>query len=95
MTTVARARSSASSVEVDCVLVHMAVVPHLRGAGVGAALLTAFVAQARRRGVARVRLLTSAGDVGASSFYEHMGWSAEGQQVDIDGKSWARYEYRL
>ena len=55
----------------------MAVLPAWRGTGVGAAMLTALVEEARRRGVREVHLHAQ---TRARRFYERHGFRAEGEE---------------
>lgn len=64
------------------VLSHLAVLPAARGWGAGEALVDAFVMEARRRGVRRLELLTLADELGATSFYAHLGWRRGERLVD-------------
>lgn len=64
------------------VLSHVAVLPAARGWGAGEALVDAFVMEARRRGVRRLELLTLADELGATSFYAHLGWRRRERLVD-------------
>lgn len=59
-------------------LKRMYVRPALRGAGVGAALLRALVAQARQRGLARLRLETGIHQPEALALYERAGFHRRG-----------------
>lgn len=73
------------------VLTHLAVTAQSRGAGVGAALVAAYVDEARSRGARRLRTVTLADEEGAGGFYERMGWRAGPQRPDLDGRVWSTY----
>ena len=70
---------------------HVAVLPKARSAGVGSALVEEFLTRVQAFGVSRVQLSTRAGDAGAGSFYERLGWTRAATFTDADGVSWARY----
>jgi len=77
------------------VLAHLVVAPSGRSGGAGAALVRAFEATARERGLERAELLTLPGDAGAGGFYERLGWRARDLCRDRDGVTWVRYEKLL
>jgi GNAT superfamily N-acetyltransferase len=77
------------------VLAHLVVAPQSRCAGAGAALVDAFEAVARERGLARAELLTLPGDAGAGGFYERLGWRSGELCSDRDGVTWVRYQKSL
>lgn len=77
------------------VLAHLVVAPQGRCAGAGAALVDAFEAVARERGLARAELLTLPGEAGAGGFYERLGWRPGELCSDRDGVSWVRYQKLL
>jgi GNAT superfamily N-acetyltransferase len=60
----------------------MATGPALRGRGLGGLVLVALEEHARGRGAAR---LWCNARTGARSFYEHAGWSIEGEEFEIAG----------
>lgn len=82
------------------VLTHLSVLPEARRAGVGRALVDAFVAAAAAAGSPEARLVTLAGEEGAAHFYSRLGWShcgdghlADGQgissfRLDLDDRAW-------
>lgn len=76
------------------VLSHVAVLPAARGWGAGEALVDAFVTEARRRGVRRLELLTLADELGATSFYAHLGWQRKERLVDGDHE-YVKFELEL
>lgn len=83
------ARKAAPAVEPagqPAVLSHVAVVPAVQGAGLGAQLVDAFVDAARAAGCRRVVLVTLAGDAGAAGFYLRHGWTTSGLRRDFDGE---------
>lgn len=77
------------------VLAHVVVAPSGRSGGAGGALVSAFEAAARERGLERAELLTLPGELGAGGFYERLGWRAGDVCSDRDGVSWVRYEKML
>lgn len=66
------------------VLAHVAVVDSERGSGVGEVLVDAFVSAARSAGLVRIELLTLADELGATSFYERLGWRRVEELMDGD-----------
>jgi ribosomal protein S18 acetylase RimI-like enzyme len=72
------------------VLSHVAVVPAVRGSGIGEALVDGFVGSARRSGVRRLELLTLGDGLGATRFYDRLGWRCEGVVMD-DGREYAKF----
>ena len=54
------------------------VVPHLRGRGIGSAIIERLLALTRDRGVELVEINVDEGDVDAQRFYERHGFSATG-----------------
>ena len=77
------------------VLAHLVVSPAGRCAGAGAALVEAFEATARQRGLASAELLTLPGEAGAGRFYERLGWRCGETCSDRDGVIWVRYHKLL
>lgn len=82
------------SVVREGVLSHAVVGEEARGDGAGAALVSAFVAAARRRGTKRLRLLTHASD-GAAEFYGHLGWVVAGERTGFDGTTWTELRFDI
>lgn len=64
------------------VLSHVAVMPAERGSGVGEVLVDAFVTAARRAGLRRIELLTLADELGATTFYDRLGWRRTEELMD-------------
>ncbi len=60
----------------------MATRPELRGRGLGGLVLGALEAHARERGCRR---LWCNARTGARAFYERGGWSAEGEEFEVEG----------
>nr|MDT0658879.1 GNAT family N-acetyltransferase [Micromonospora sp. DSM 115978] len=73
----------------------LAVRPEWRRSGIGVLLVTRFVEQARIAGATRVEAQTSTGSVGATGFYERLGWEAGAQESTPDGESVRTYHHRL
>ncbi|MEU0715724.1 GNAT family N-acetyltransferase [Streptomyces lavendulocolor] len=80
---------------VTAVLAHVAVVGHARSRGIGAALVTGFVAEAADAGCARVSLVTLADDSGAGPYYERHGWVPRGETRTPEGRRLATYDFPL
>ena len=76
------------------VLSHVAVLPEARGSGVGEALVDAFVNAARCAGVRRLELLTLADELGATGFYDGLGWRRRGELVD-GGLHYVKFDLEL
>lgn len=74
----------------EAVLAHVAVVPHGRHLGVGAALVDAFSDSARSAGASRVRLVTRSRS-GAGHFYERIGWEKVGVVEGFEGVRFERF----
>lgn len=85
-----RRRPASTPQAEDCatvgVLTHIAVEPATAGAGVGTTLVNTFVERAREAGVARLELVTLAGESGAARFYEKVGWREAGRGADASYK---------
>lgn len=77
--------AGASEGDPPAVLLHVTVVPGVRGSGVGRALVDAFVGAARDAGVGKAALVTVGDDNGAGAFYARLGWSREGGRHTPDG----------
>jgi len=77
------------------VLTHVAVVPGAQGAGVGRTLVEQFLSEAQARGASAAVLLTLEGSAGASSFYQQLGWRADGLRATFDGPPMAAFEIDL
>jgi len=90
------ARSDRSTTDPPAaVLSHVAVLPDLRGAGVGCDLVEAFSAAARAASITTIRLTTRAGAEGAGDFYRHLGWRRTDTFMDADGLAWDRFRFDL
>lgn len=72
---VLRFRPSLWSAGAECYLAELYVVPAERGRGLGRALLTSAIQEARRRGADTMDLGTSEDDVAARALYESMGFT--------------------
>ncbi|MGJ7440353.1 GNAT family N-acetyltransferase [Aquipuribacter sp. MA13-6] len=73
------------------VITAVAVTPDGRGAGVGAALVAAFVARAHAARTPQAQLATLAGTDGAGPFYEALGWQRGDVHPTRDGALMATY----
>lgn len=87
--------SGATNTLPAAVLSHVAVIPELRGSGVGSDLVSAFTAAARAASTASIRLTTRTGADGAGDFYVGLGWRRVDTFVDADGLSWDRLRLDL
>lgn len=90
-----RGSGDAASKRAPAVLSHVAVIPEVRGSGVGSDLVAAFSAAARGASTAAIRLTTRTGTDGASDFYIGLGWRRVDTFVDADGLSWDRLRFDL
>ena len=61
---------------------HLFLRPEWWGTGLAARLHDAALAEMRRRGIARARLFTPAGQMRARAFYARMGWTQPGEPID-------------
>ena len=77
------------------VLTHLAVFPERRRSGAGRRLTEEFVAEARRRGAAQVRLTTLKDDGGAEGFWRSLGWVAGEVVPDDEGRPHRVFERAL
>lgn len=76
-------------------LTHIAVTSEARQAGVGQALVEAYLELCRDSCADRVTAVTRAGEEGADGFYERLRWSACGGSRDIDGHEFHRWRCDL
>ncbi len=77
------------------VLTHVAVDPSTRGRGVGAALIRAFEEAARQGPALEARLVTLAGERGASGFFQRLGWRHTDDRRNRDGDLIREYSLAL
>jgi GNAT superfamily N-acetyltransferase len=77
------------------VMAVLAVRPQWRRSGIGVLLVARFVERARLAGATRVEAQTSTGSVGATGFYERLGWEPGAQETTPDGESVRTYHHRL
>lgn len=91
----ADAAVSAPRTRQPAVLTHVAVEPAARGAGAGAALVTAFTSAARDAGCNEAVLVTLSGPAGAGPFYRRLGWKLRDLHHDHDGRLLECYYRRL
>jgi len=63
-------------------LKNMAVVPHLRGTGIGRALVTTALARSRTEGRSQVVVATAAADIGNLRFYQRCGFRFDAVERD-------------
>jgi ribosomal protein S18 acetylase RimI-like enzyme len=90
---VLRFRPSIWSENLECYLAELYVVPHLRGRGLGRALMDAAIELARAQGADYMELNTGEDDVAARALYESLGFSnTEGR---ADGAVQYYYEREL
>ena len=83
---------STSSDQPAGVLSHIVVSPASRRSGAGVCLVDAFLAEARRAGLERVRATTLDGPDGAARFYERTGWQRRSGSTNWDGQSIVLFE---
>lgn len=88
----ARPSEPASATAAAGVLSHIVVSPAGRRGGTGAGLVAAFLADARRAGVQRVRATTLGGPDGAAAFYERTGWERQSESTDWDARTIVLFE---
>ena len=74
------------------VLSHIVVAPSTQRGGSGVLLVEAFLAEARRAGLERVRATTLGGPGGATGFYERTGWQRQSETRNWDGETIVLYE---
>lgn len=67
------------------VLTHVAVLAGAAGHGLGAELVRGFEDVVRAAGIPEIRLVTLAGEDGAASFYEGLGWQRLRERWGADG----------
>lgn len=84
------ARSGRGAGEAAGNLTHVAVSPDRHGAGIGSALVDAYIHAAEVAGTRLVRVITSQDGPQAVGFYERLGWETTGTTVDFDDKPYAR-----
>lgn len=87
------APSKAAAAQRLGVLLHVAVAPERRGAGLGRLLTARFVADARERGVDELQLVTSDDD--AAAFYRRLGWEGRQTRRDTDGTTVTTFAYEV
>lgn len=92
-----RRRTASPRVQVEPVvgeITHVLVDPHVQGQGIGRALVTAAIDQARVSGVDELVLVTPP-DMTARHFYERLGWQLEGDMRSRSGEEFLRFRYFL
>lgn len=77
------------------VLAHIVVSRPWRASGVGTALVDSFLADAASARCASVSLVTEAGDHGAATFYDRLGWNRLGEITTAEGRPLQQYEFPL
>jgi ribosomal protein S18 acetylase RimI-like enzyme len=90
---VLRFRESLWTEHLECYLAELYVVPHLRGRGLGRALMDAAIALARAEGADYMELNTGEDDVAARALYESLGFS--NREGKADGSVQYYYEREL
>lgn len=88
-----RFRPALFSAGLECYLAELYVVPHLRGGGIGRALLEASLGLARERGADYIDLDTSEADEAARALYESCGFT--NREGGPDGPVMYGYEREL
>lgn len=77
------------------VLTHVAVDPSASGSGTGRRLTDSFRRAVASAGASEIRLVTLAGDEGASGFYRRLGWHHVADRSGGDGSSVSEYRMPL
>jgi ribosomal protein S18 acetylase RimI-like enzyme len=77
------------------VMTALAVHPDWRKSGIGERLVAHFVEQVRTAGATWAELQTSTGPLGATGFYERLGWEAGSQRLTPDGDTLRTYRRHL
>ena len=88
-----RFRTSLWTDGLECYLAELYVVPHLRGRGLGRALMNAVIDLARGEGADYLELNTGEDDVAARALYESLGFS--NREGKADGSVQYYYEREL
>lgn len=95
-TEVGRDRDAAGEVDRPVAsLTHIAVSPDHHGAGVGSALVDAYLHAAEAAGSKLVQVVTSRDGPEAAGFYERLGWKVAGETVDFEGNPYVRLVRRI
>ena len=90
-----RRSAPSSSEQVEPVvgeITHVLVDPQVQGRGIGRALVTASIEQARADGVDELVLVTPP-DMTARHFYERLGWKLDGDLRSRSGEAFLRFRY--
>ena len=87
--------TSVAAVPPVAVVTAVAVVPAVRGEGLGASLLEMFLVEATSAGTPAAELVTRADNDGASAFYTRLGWIAQDVHPDHDGAMVRRFRREL
>lgn len=90
-----RVRAIGGAQDHVAVLSHVAVRPDAQGLGLGTSMILQFVDHARLAGASTVSVATRAGDAGAGSLYEHLGWEVVHERDTFDGRRIALYDLDL
>lgn len=91
-----KARRAASGESGEGELIYICVESQYRQRGGGAALLDAFVGEARRSGTRRLHLVTEEDNGTARRFYDRRGWcTTDGSRTALDGRPLVRMERDL
>ncbi len=91
-----KARRAAGGESGEGELIYICVESRYRQRGGGAALLDAFVGEARRSGTQRLHLVTEEDNATARRFYDRRGWSTtDGSRKALDGRPLVRMEREL
>lgn len=91
-----KARRAAGTESHEGELIYICVESRYRQRGGGAALLDAFVGEARRSGARRLHLITEEDNTTARRFYDKRGWrTTDGSRTALDGRPLVRMERDL
>lgn len=80
---------------VTATLTHIAVMPEIRGLGIGGALTDRYHQLAAATGAERLVASTRSDEHGATGFYRTLGWELAGNVRDVDGNAFDRLQLEL
>lgn len=80
---------------VTATLTHIAVLPEVRGLGIGGTLTERYHQLAAATGAERLVASTRSDEYGATGFYRRLGWELAGNVRDVDGNAFDRLQLEL